>query len=138
MSHESTDPGMSNEPTEADLAAGPLQSHLQAQGQGLLFWLFKEGTCKRDIDTDVDVDTNSYFGCSEGVSKSVQVLLNGIEAVLALTLINSEPLGSAVDLRSWSPAKQRTQLLPRPNFFGACCTVGALNDDLSICAYRGI
>ena len=28
-----------------------------------------------------------YFDCFEGDSKSVQVLLNGVEAVMALTLI---------------------------------------------------
>ena len=30
---------------------------------------------------------NSYSGCSKGVLKSVQVLLNGIGAVIVLTLI---------------------------------------------------
>ena len=29
---------------------------------------------------------SSYFGCLEGGSKSVQVLFNGIEAVIVLTL----------------------------------------------------
>ena len=35
----------------------------------------------------MDMDTDSYFGCFKGVSKSVQVLLNGIGAVMALSLI---------------------------------------------------
>ena len=37
---------------------------------------------------EVDVEVDSCFDCSEGVSKSVQVLLNGIDAVLVLPLIN--------------------------------------------------
>ena len=60
--------------------------------QALLFGLF-EGDLKGsvqgyiDIDVEVDVDIDRYFGCVQGVSKSVQVLLNGIEAVRVLTLI---------------------------------------------------
>ena len=49
---------------------------------------------KGDIDTDidyidveVDVDIDRYFGSLKGLSKSVQVLLNGIEAVMVLTLV---------------------------------------------------
>ena len=37
------------------------------------------------MDVEVDVDIDAYFGCLKGVSKSVQVPLNGIEAVVALT-----------------------------------------------------
>ena len=41
-----------------------------------------------DIDTDVDVGMDRYFGCFKGVSKSVQVLLlNGIGAVVVLTVV---------------------------------------------------
>ena len=40
-----------------------------------------------DIDVVVDVDVDSYFGCVKEVSKSVQVLFNGLEAVMELTLI---------------------------------------------------
>ena len=38
-------------------------------------------------DVEVDVDTDSYVGCLKGVSKSVQILFSGIEAVVVLTLI---------------------------------------------------
>ena len=38
------------------------------------------------MDVEVDVDRDSSFGCSKGLSKSVQVLLTGIEAVTLLTL----------------------------------------------------
>ena len=38
-----------------------------------------------DVDVLVDVDIDRYFGCLKGVSKSVQVPFNGIEAVLVLT-----------------------------------------------------
>ena len=41
---------------------------------------------KGDIDVEVDVDIDRYFGCFKGVSTSVQVLFNGIEEVLVLTL----------------------------------------------------
>ena len=58
--------------------------------QGLLFWLFKGGSFEGNIDieveVDVDVDMDSYFGCLTGVSKSVQVLFHGIEAVIVLVL----------------------------------------------------
>ena len=40
-----------------------------------------------DADVEVDVDIDRHFGCLKEVSKSVQVLLNGLEAVLVLTLI---------------------------------------------------
>ena len=40
-----------------------------------------------DIDVEVDVDVDSYFGCFRGASKSVQVLFNGMEAVMGLALI---------------------------------------------------
>ena len=40
-----------------------------------------------DVEVDIDVDIDSYFGCFKGVSKSVQVLFNGIEAATVLTLI---------------------------------------------------
>ena len=32
-----------------------------------------------DIDVEVDVDMDRYLGCSEAVSKSVQVLFNDFE-----------------------------------------------------------
>ena len=35
---------------------------------------------------EIDVDKDSYFGSLKGGSKSVQVLLSGIEAVMRLTL----------------------------------------------------
>ena len=38
------------------------------------------------IDVEVDIYIDSCFGCSKGVSKSVQVLFNGTEAVMVLTL----------------------------------------------------
>ena len=34
-----------------------------------------------DIDVEVDVDIDRYFGCLKGVSKSVQVLLISIGAL---------------------------------------------------------
>ena len=39
------------------------------------------------VDVEVDVIIDRYLGCLEGASKSVQVPLNGIEAVMVLTLI---------------------------------------------------
>ena len=39
------------------------------------------------INVEVDVNIDSYFGCLKGLSKSVQVQLNGIETVTVLTLI---------------------------------------------------
>ena len=60
----------------------------------LLFWLFEGGSNSSftgdidiDIDAEVDVDIDSCLGCKNGVSKPVQVLFHGIEAVLVLTLI---------------------------------------------------
>ena len=61
--------------------------------QGLLSWLLKGGIDNSplkgviDVDVEVDVDIDRYFGCLNGASKSVQVLLYGIEAVMVLTLI---------------------------------------------------
>ena len=40
------------------------------------------------MDIEIDVDIDSCFGCLESVSKSVQVLFNGVEAVMVLTLIS--------------------------------------------------
>ena len=40
-----------------------------------------------DIEVEADVDMDSYFGCLKGASKSVQVPLNGMEAVMVLTLM---------------------------------------------------
>ena len=40
-----------------------------------------------DMDVDVDEDTDGSFGCLKRLSKSDQVLLHGIEAVVVLTLI---------------------------------------------------
>ena len=37
-----------------------------------------------------DEDSASHFGCLKGVSKSIQVLLNGIRAVVELFLDTSE------------------------------------------------
>ena len=48
------------------------------------------GTFKGDIDIDVDIEVDvqiSLFFCLKGASKSVQVLLNGIEAAMILALI---------------------------------------------------
>ena len=53
----------------------------------LLFCLFKLGSFKGDIDVEVDVDIDRCFGCFKLVSKSVQTLLSGMEAVLVVTLI---------------------------------------------------
>ena len=39
------------------------------------------------MDVEVDVDIDWTFGCLKGVSKSVQVLFYGTEAVMVLTLI---------------------------------------------------
>ena len=39
-----------------------------------------------DIDVEVDVDINRYFGCLKGVSKPAQVLFNVLQAVMLLTL----------------------------------------------------
>ena len=62
--------------------------------ESLLSWLFKDrdlrGSSKGDIDIDVDVDAevdvdiDTYVGCLKGVSKSVQVILNGKEAVMVI------------------------------------------------------
>ena len=46
-----------------------------------------KGEIDMDIDVEVDVDIDRYFGSLKGVSKSVQVLLNGIEAVVVLTVM---------------------------------------------------
>ena len=48
-----------------------------------------KGLLQRDVDMDVEVDSDvdSYFGSLKRVSKSVQVLFNGIEAVMVLTLM---------------------------------------------------
>ena len=50
-----------------------------------LTWFPFKGSFKGDIDIDVevevDVDIDRCFGCLRGSSKSVQVLLNGTEAV---------------------------------------------------------
>ena len=40
-----------------------------------------------DVDVQVDVNIDRYCGCLQVVSKSVQVLLDGIEAVMELTLM---------------------------------------------------
>ena len=56
-----------------------------------------------DIDVDIDeveVDIDSCFGCLKGGSKSVQILFNGKEAAVVLTLSNSdqsEPCRSPTD-----------------------------------------
>ena len=39
------------------------------------------------MDVEVGADIDSCLGCLEGSSKSVQVLLHGIEAITVLTLI---------------------------------------------------
>ena len=48
-----------------------------------------EGLLKGDMDinVEVDVEIGRYFGCLKAGSKSVQVLLNGIEAVMEPTQI---------------------------------------------------
>ena len=40
-----------------------------------------------DVDVEIDVDIDRCFGCLKEVAKSVQVLFDGIEAVMVLTLI---------------------------------------------------
>ena len=40
-----------------------------------------------DIDVEVDVDIDRYFGCLQEGSTSVPVLCNGIEDVTVLTWI---------------------------------------------------
>ena len=42
------------------------------------------------MDVEVDVDVDRYLGCLKGVSKSVQVVVTGTEAVMVLTLIWTE------------------------------------------------
>ena len=37
-----------------------------------------------------------YFGCLKGLSKSVQVVLNGIEAVMVLTFDSAETASSVL------------------------------------------
>ena len=52
---------------------------------GPAIWAVKKdlkGSLKGDIDTNVDVDIDRYLGCLTGVSKSVQVQLSGIAAVM--------------------------------------------------------
>ena len=39
------------------------------------------------MDVEVDVDVDRCFGCSKGVPESVEVLLNGIEAVTVPALM---------------------------------------------------
>ena len=67
-----------------------------------------------DVDVEVDVDLDRYFGSLKEASKSVQVLFNGIEAVLVLTLIL---------LKQRALLKLREQI-PGPrllrNFLGVC------------------
>ena len=68
--------------------------------EGLLLWLLnggcRQGSFKGELDIDIDVDVGldvdidlgcRYFGYLKGVSKAVQVLLNGIEAVMLQTVI---------------------------------------------------
>ena len=43
-----------------------------------------------DVDVEVDVDLESYFDSLKGVTKSVQVLFNGIEAAMVKKIDNSE------------------------------------------------
>ena len=42
------------------------------------------GDMDRDMDVEVDADIDRYLGCFLEVSKLVQVLLNGIEAIMLL------------------------------------------------------
>ena len=44
-----------------------------------------------DTEVEVDLDIDWHLGCLKGVSKSVQVQLNGIEAVIVLSFLYSEP-----------------------------------------------
>ena len=53
-----------------------------------------------DVDVQVDVDLDSYFGCLKGVSKSVRVLLNGMEAIMGIDFEISE-LARPVFKGSW-------------------------------------
>ena len=51
-----------------------------------------------DVEVDVVVDIVRYFGCSKGVSKSVQVLFNGgISTVVILTWIIHSEIASPVE-----------------------------------------
>ena len=43
-----------------------------------------------DVNVEVFVNIDKHFGCLKGVSKSVQVLLNNIQAVTVLTVIIRE------------------------------------------------
>ena len=56
------------------------------QGKGSFKGDINTSNIDVDVDVKVDVDIDSYFGCSNGVSKSVQVLFTGIEAAFVLTL----------------------------------------------------
>ena len=48
-----------------------------------------KGSFKGDVGIDVyvDVDIDRYFRCLKFVAKSVQVMFDGIEALMVLTLI---------------------------------------------------
>ena len=56
-----------------------------------------------DIDVEVDVDIDCYFAVYRGFSKSVQVLLNGIEAVMELTLISMKSRTLCIFVVSMEP-----------------------------------
>ena len=51
-----------------------------------------------DIDVEVNVEIDSYFGCLKGVSKSVQVVFTVIEAVLLITDSDGFDIGKPVPL----------------------------------------
>ena len=38
-----------------------------------------------DVQVEVEVDVDRYFGCLKGVSKSIQLPVLGIEAIMVLT-----------------------------------------------------
>ena len=71
-----------------------------------------KGSCKGDIDLDmdveVDVDVERCFVCLKGFSKSVQVLLHGIDAVLVLTLrlLKQRARHNQIRLSGPTPGKQ--------------------------------
>ena len=64
-------------------------SHLEGSRYLITTWAARgssKGGIDVDVDVRVDVDIDSCFGCVKGISKSVQVLLNDIEAVMVLSL----------------------------------------------------
>ena len=72
-------------------------------------------------DAEADVDMDRYFGCLKGGSKSVQVLFDGIEAVMVYVVAKSHERPSTIlatpgCLISSTPQEPKP-LLRSPNSF---------------------